>query len=143
MQKLLLRGSQYVVHVTFVETRSASRLSRPRAGYPRSEGSGAKFEVTRLRAGLSTYAVYGRRSHKMKQTQKIRVVSGRKRGGSVLARERKGSGSHSGEWRRALWRERESDVSHLHLGRSGRIFFLGVVEQLNRMRDRGIQTGRS
>ena len=54
----------------------------------------------------------------MKQTQKTRVVSGRRRGGSVLARERKGSGSHSGEWRRALWRERESDVSHLHLGRS-------------------------
>ena len=74
----------------------------------------------------------------MKQTQKTRVVSGRRRGGSVLARERKGSDSHSGEWRRALWRERESDVSHLHLGRSGRIFFLGVVEQLYRMRDRGI-----
>ena len=55
----------------------------------------------------------------MKQTQKTRVVSGRRRGGSVLARERKGSGSHSGEWRRALWRERESDVSHLHLGLSG------------------------
>ena len=52
----------------------------------------------------------------MKQTQKTRVVSGRRRGGNVLARERKGSGSHSGEWRRALWRERESDVSHLHLG---------------------------
>ena len=55
----------------------------------------------------------------MKQTQKTRVVSGRRRGGSILARERKGSGSHSGEWRRALWRESESDVSHLHLGRSG------------------------
>ena len=55
----------------------------------------------------------------MKQTQKTRVVSGRRRGGSVLALEKKGSGSHSGEWRRALWRERESDVSHLHLGRSG------------------------
>ena len=57
----------------------------------------------------------------MKQTQKTRVVSGRRRGDSVLARERKGSGSHSGdrEWRRALWRERESDISHLHLGRSG------------------------
>ena len=54
----------------------------------------------------------------MKQTQKTHVVSGRRRGGSVLARERKGSGSHSGEWRRTLWRERESDVSHLHLGRS-------------------------
>ena len=52
----------------------------------------------------------------MKQTQKTRVVSGRRRGGSVLARERKGSGSHSREWRRALWRERKSDVSHLHLG---------------------------
>ena len=26
-------------------TRIASRLSRPGAGYPRSEGSGAKFEV--------------------------------------------------------------------------------------------------
>ena len=36
-------GSQYVVHVT--RTRSASRLLRPGAGYPRSEGSGAKFEV--------------------------------------------------------------------------------------------------
>ena len=35
----------------------------------------------------------------MKQTQKTRMVSGRRRGGSVFARERKGSGSHSGEWR--------------------------------------------
>ena len=35
----------------------------------------------------------------MKQTQNTRVVSGRRRGGSVLARERKGSGSHSGEWK--------------------------------------------
>ena len=34
------------IHVTRVcRTRSASRLSRPGAGYPRSEGSGAKFEV--------------------------------------------------------------------------------------------------
>ena len=49
---------------------------------------------------LTAYAVYGRRSQKTKQTQNIRVVSGRRRGGSVLARERKGSGSsHSGEWR--------------------------------------------
>ena len=43
---LLLRGSQYVVRVTHVcRTRNAGRLSRPGAGYPRSEGSGAKFEV--------------------------------------------------------------------------------------------------
>ena len=37
----------------------------------------------------------------MKQTQNTytRAVFGRRRGGSVLARERKGSGSHSGEWR--------------------------------------------
>ena len=49
--------------------------------------------------GLTTYAKYGRRSHKMKQTQNTRVVSGGRRGGSVLAGERKGSGSHSGEWR--------------------------------------------
>ena len=35
----------------------------------------------------------------MKQIQNTRVVSGRRRGGSVLARERKGSGNHSGEWR--------------------------------------------
>ena len=35
-----------VVHVTRIcRTRSASRLSRPGAGYPRSEGSGAKCEV--------------------------------------------------------------------------------------------------
>ena len=35
-----------VVHVTRVcRTLSASRLSRPGAGYPRSEGSGAKFKV--------------------------------------------------------------------------------------------------
>ena len=41
-----IHGSQYVVHVTRVcRTRSASRLSRPGASYPRSEGSGAKFEV--------------------------------------------------------------------------------------------------
>ena len=45
-----------------------------------------------------TYAVYGRRSHKMKKTQ-TRVVPGGKRGSSVLAGERKGSSSHSGEWR--------------------------------------------
>ena len=38
--------------------------------------------------------------HKKRSKQNIRVVSGRRRGGSVLARERKGSGSsHSGEWR--------------------------------------------
>ena len=35
----------------------------------------------------------------MKQTQNTRVVSGGRRGGSVLAGERKGSGSHSREWR--------------------------------------------
>ena len=51
------------------------------------------------RAGLTMYAVYCRRSHKMKQSQNTRVVSGGRRGGSVLAGERKGSGSHSGEWR--------------------------------------------
>ena len=40
------RGSQYVVHVMRVcRTRSVSHLSRPGAGYPRSEGSGDKFEV--------------------------------------------------------------------------------------------------
>ena len=49
--------------------------------------------------GLTTYAVYCRRSHKMKQSQNTRVVSGGRRGGSVLAGERKGSGCHSGEWR--------------------------------------------
>ena len=38
--------SMLCIHVTRVcRTRSASRLSRPGAGYPRSEGSGAKFEV--------------------------------------------------------------------------------------------------
>ena len=43
---VLSRRSQYVVRVTRVcQTRSASRLSRAGAGYPRSEGSGAKFEV--------------------------------------------------------------------------------------------------
>ena len=35
----------------------------------------------------------------MKQTQNTRVVSGGRRGGSVLAGEREGSGSHSREWR--------------------------------------------
>ena len=36
--------STLYIHVTRVcRTRSASRLSRPGAGYPRSEGSGAKF----------------------------------------------------------------------------------------------------
>ena len=36
----------YVVRVTRVcRTRRVSRLSRPGAGYPLSEGSGAKFEV--------------------------------------------------------------------------------------------------
>ena len=45
-QKLLSRGLQYVVRVTRVcRTGSASRLLRPGAGFPRSEGSGAKFEV--------------------------------------------------------------------------------------------------
>ena len=38
--------SMLYIHVTRVcRTRSASCLSRPGAGYPRSEGSGAKFEV--------------------------------------------------------------------------------------------------
>ena len=46
-----------------------------------------------------TYAVYGRRSHKMKQSQNTRVVSCGRRAGGVVAGERKGSGSHSGEWR--------------------------------------------
>ena len=46
-----------------------------------------------------TYAVYGRRSHKMKQTQNTRVVSCGRRAGVVLAGERKGSDIHSGEWR--------------------------------------------
>ena len=35
----------------------------------------------------------------MKQSPNTRVVSGGRRGGSVLAGERKGSGSHSREWR--------------------------------------------
>ena len=35
----------------------------------------------------------------MKQTKNTCVVSGRRRGGGVLARQRKGSSSHSGEWR--------------------------------------------
>ena len=35
----------------------------------------------------------------MKQTQNPRVVSGGRRGGGVLAGERKGSSSHSGERR--------------------------------------------
>ena len=38
--------SMLYIHVTRVyRTRSVSRLSRPGAGYPLSEGSGAKFEV--------------------------------------------------------------------------------------------------
>ena len=43
-----------------------------------------------------TDAVYGMQSHKMKQTQ-THVVSGGRRGSSVLVGERKGSSSHSGE----------------------------------------------
>ena len=40
------RGSPYVVRVTSnCRTRSVSRLSRPGADSPLSEGSGAKFEV--------------------------------------------------------------------------------------------------
>ena len=35
----------------------------------------------------------------MKQTQNTRVVSGERRGSSVLAGKRKGSSNHSGEWR--------------------------------------------
>ena len=35
----------------------------------------------------------------MKQTQNTCMISGGRRGGSVLAGERKGSGSHSGKWR--------------------------------------------
>ena len=58
MQKLLLRGSQYVVHVTRVSrTRTASRLSRPGAGYSQFEGSGATFEgLTKSRTGRYTDA---------------------------------------------------------------------------------------
>ena len=64
----------------------------------------------------------------MKQMQNTRVVSGRRRGDSVLARERKGSGSHSGEWRGrgVLWRKRESDVSHLHLGCSWTYIYMST-----------------
>ena len=45
----------------------------------------------------------------MKQTQNTRVVSGGRRSGGILAGERKGSDSHSGQWRGSgvLWRERE------------------------------------
>ena len=40
------RNTLYIVHVAHVcRTLSTSRLLRPGAGYPRSEGSGAKFEV--------------------------------------------------------------------------------------------------
>ena len=35
----------------------------------------------------------------MKQSQNTRVVSGGRRGGSILVGERKGRGSRSGEWR--------------------------------------------
>ena len=42
-------------------TRSASRLSRPRTGFPRSEGSGAKFEVYSGRAtAASSWSKTGR-----------------------------------------------------------------------------------
>ena len=37
--------ARIAVRCTCDARRSASRLSRPGAGYPRSEGSGAKFEV--------------------------------------------------------------------------------------------------
>ena len=68
-----------------------------------------------------TYAVYGRRSHKMKQTD-TRVVSGGKRGSRVLAGERKGSSSHLGEWRGSgvLSGAREKATAVLHLGRAGK-----------------------
>ena len=69
------------------------------------------------RAGLTTYVVYGRRSHKMKQTQNTRVVSGESRGSSVLAGKRKGSSSHSGEWRGSGVLSGASSL--LHLGRAG------------------------
>ena len=47
------------------------------------------------------YAVYGRRSHKMKQAQntRVRVLSGERRGGCVLSGETSGGGNHWGEWR--------------------------------------------
>ena len=68
------------------------------------------------RAGLSTYAVYGRRSHKMKQTQThVWSLAGR-RGSIVLAGERKGSSSHSGEWRGSGVLSGASSL--LHLGRA-------------------------
>ena len=60
---------------------------------------GGTWKRRQAGAGLTTYAVYCRRSHKMKQSQNTRVVSGGRRGGSVLAGERKDSGSQSGEWR--------------------------------------------
>ena len=78
---------------------------------------GSKVAAAVARAGLSTYAVYRRRSHEMKQTD-TRVVSGGRRGSIVLAGERKGSSSHSGEWRDSgvLWRHGASSL--LHLGRA-------------------------
>ena len=45
------------------------------------------------------YAVYGGRSHEMKQTQTHVWSLAGSRGSIVLAGERKGSSSHSGEWR--------------------------------------------
>ena len=59
-------------------------------------GRGARLGLGSRR----TRTVYGRRSHKMKQTQTHAcMVSGGRRGSIVLAGERKGSSSHSGEWR--------------------------------------------
>ena len=50
-----------------------------------------------------TYAVYGRRSHKMKQTQNTHAwsLAGelQEKGRGVLTGRRKGSVSHLGEWR--------------------------------------------
>ena len=39
------RSTLYIRVMRVCRTRSGSRLSRPGAGYPRSEGSGAKFEI--------------------------------------------------------------------------------------------------
>ena len=64
---MLLRGSQYVVHVTGVcRTRSTSRLSRPGGSYLRSEGSGATFEVY---LGIATAAIALRAELEDIQTQ--------------------------------------------------------------------------
>ena len=76
-----------------------------------------------------------------------RVVSGGRRGGSVLAGERKGSGSHSREWRGSgvLIGEREKETAvacGLYLAAPGQRENTGTVAKQKQLLSAGLDSMR-